>query len=382
MALDLVLFSKKLRTYRNQFKLEFNSLSNWTGISVHRLRGFENSTMEPTGDEILIIADVFKCDFKYFISNEKLEPVDETDTLYRKYENDFNVSDRWAIQELLYLAECEAYLQKVLGQNSFLEFNFIPEGTFYKEHALEASIKLRETLKLKGKEIPRDVFRDFRKLGIHIFRRKLDNSKISGLFVNHPTAGKCILVNYTEDIFRQRYSVCHEVAHCIFDSEKEALVTFSRWAEKDLIEIRAESFASYFLVPPSIFKNYPVNELQHEKEVISLSSQLKVSTSALANSLYKNNFINKELKEFIRSVRIPKELKIDPELSGDISPNGIIRKKSLLERGLSSYYVNLCFNAYNAGLVSASRISEMLLIPEKELREVFNIYGEKIEYGN
>ena len=62
-----------------------------------------------------------------------------------------------------------------------------------------------------------DIYRDFRSIGAHIFRRHLLNSNISGLFVAHPTAGACLLVNYDEDVYRQRFSVAHEMAHAIFD---------------------------------------------------------------------------------------------------------------------------------------------------------------------
>jgi Zn-dependent peptidase ImmA (M78 family) len=61
--------------------------------------------------------------------------------------------------------------------------------------------------------VPLDVYADFRSIGIHVFRRKLGNSKISGLFIMHPVAGKCALVNSNEDVYRQRFSAAHETIH-------------------------------------------------------------------------------------------------------------------------------------------------------------------------
>ncbi len=382
MSIDLKYLAKKLNSYRNQFKLSFEELSNKTGISEENLIEFERGTKEPSGDEILILADYYKCDYKYFISNEKLEPLDETEKLYRTYDDEFSLEDRWSIQELLYLAECESYLQKELGKNVYQHFDFTPKGTFYKQHAKEAAEKLRKLFNYKENAIPLDVFSDFRSLGIHIFRRRLENSKISGLFVNHPSAGKCILINYSEDIFRQRYSVCHEVAHSIFDTKDEIVVSFTKWSLDDLIEIRAENFASFFLLPPHLLKKISAMNLNSEQEVISLSTKLKVSTSALAYALSKNKMINNDLMLFIKSVRVPRNEKIDPELSQNLSPKGFDRKRYLLEKGLSTYYVNLCFEAYNSGIISAARIAEMLMISENELLEISKLFMIEIQYGS
>ena len=39
-----------------------------TGIDIERLQSIEDGQVEPTGDEVLILADYYRCDFKHFIS--------------------------------------------------------------------------------------------------------------------------------------------------------------------------------------------------------------------------------------------------------------------------------------------------------------------------
>ena len=69
-------------------------------------------------------------------------------------------------------------------------------------------------------------------------------------------------------------------------------------------------------------------------------------------------------------MRVPRELKEDPELPSDLSPRSHERKEALLQRGLSDYYVHLCFEAYRESIVSAVRLSEILLLEsDVELRE-------------
>jgi hypothetical protein len=87
---------------------------------------------------------------------------------------------------------------------------------------------------------------DFRSIGIHVFRRRFDNSSISGVYVKHPVAGSCVLVNYSEDIYRQRFTAAHQAAHAISDQDEEVIVSFVL-ANNDLREVRANTFAPSFL---------------------------------------------------------------------------------------------------------------------------------------
>ncbi len=85
MALNLKLVGNKIRKYREQFQLSITEVSGATGINGENLESYEAGRREPTGDEILILADFFRCDYKFFISNEKLAPFEETEQLYRRY---------------------------------------------------------------------------------------------------------------------------------------------------------------------------------------------------------------------------------------------------------------------------------------------------------
>ena len=83
------------------------------------------------------------------------------------------------------------------------------------------------------------------------------------------------------------------------------------------------------------------------------------------------------------SVRVPKQDKIDPEIPNTLAPQSKERKRKLLERGLSNYYVGLCFESYREGLISAARLGEMLLIDgDSELMILADLYGERLKYGS
>lgn len=381
MSFDLKIFGEKLRKCREQRKDTIKDLSSLSGISENDLQDFESGKKSPSGDQILIFADIFKCDFNYFISNEKTAVFEKTDLLFRKFSNQFSKSDRIAILEVLYLAECEEFLSK-LSEKSSRPFEFTPEGKYFKEHGQKAAEKLRCFLKYRVSEVPDDIYMDIRTLGIHVFRRKFENSNISGIFVNHPTAGKCIVINYSEDIYRQRFSAAHELAHSIFDAAKEGYsISLSKWKKDDLVEIRANKFASCYLMPINVLKRIPASKTWDEAKAVEWANELKVSTAALSIALKQASLIDEKTEMIIRNSKVPHQLKVDPELSGDISDKGKKRKEELLKLGLSSYYVSLCFQAYRNGFISFPRMAEMMLLDLASVREIADIYKERIEYG-
>lgn len=380
MAIDRNLLAMKLAKYREQFKVSFQQLATSTGISHERLFAFERTEEVPDGDEILILADFYKCDFRFFISNERTAAFEQTEYLFRMYGDELSIQDRWSIQEVLYLAECEAFLLNELGREKQKEFTFVKEGSYFKGHGERAAIELRRWLGYNPFQVPVDVYSVFRSIGIHIFRRRLENSNISGICIKHPVAGKCVLVNFNEDVYRQRFTIAHEIGHSILDDDEDVVVSYVKWDSKNLSEIRANTFASCFLLPEEFLKQIPEPHNWNQSKALSWAEKLRVSTMALANSLRSLNLIDTETEGLIKSVRVPSHLKHDPELPSDLPLKARERKRKLIECGLSDQYVRLCLDAYTNNIISYSRMAEMLLIDEQELSDIINLFGERIQH--
>jgi Zn-dependent peptidase ImmA (M78 family) len=373
MALDLKEFSGKLLRCREQLRLSIGEVSTSTGIPEGRLASLEAGEIAPTGDEVLILADFYMCDYRFFVSNEKLASFEQTENMYRRYGDQFSKSDRWGVQEFLFLCECEELLIRTL-QKPRTEFRYEPTGPYFKGHAEDAATRLRQHFGYGDDPVAPDVYSDFREIGLHIFRRRLDNSNISGLTVRHPAAGPCILVNYSEDIYRQRFTAAHEAAHAIMD-QTDIVVSFSKWDPKNLVEIRANTFASRYLLPPRLLKRLPV-PIWNQSEIVQWSMKLKVSTSLLATALKENGIIDDETYRDLTRVKVQTTLKTDPELDG-LTAKSRERKKMLLERGLSAFYVSLCFDALTEGAITNARAAEMLLIDEEELSGLAEMFHVK-----
>ena len=211
-----------------------------------------------------------------------------------------------------------------------------------------------------------------------MFRRKLGNSNISGLFIMHPTAGKCALVNYSEDVYRQRFSAAHEMAHAVFDTNQGASVTFESASKSDMLEVRANRFASCFLLPPAFLSKLPNPENWSDADAQRWANDLRVSCLALAIALKEAKLIGEATYQRISGLRVPRDAKIDPELPSNLSPAQRHRKTQLLELGLSDFYVDLCFDGFNRDVISIGRLAEALLCSHAELAEIASLYGHSL----
>lgn len=379
MSFDKKLFGAKVRRYREQFQVSPGDLAAETGLAIDTIEAFERGEKAPSGDDILILADFFKCDYKFFVSNEKVAPMDQTDALFRRHGDEFSPQDRWALQEVLFLADNEAFLQKELSK-PILTFSFQKKGEFYKGHGWSAAEELRRLLGYTEPVVPSDVYSDFRRLGIHVFRRKLQNSNVSGVFLKHPIAGPCVLINYNEDVYRQRFTIAHEAAHAILDRDEDFVVSFAQ--SKELPEIRANAFAGRFLLPHELFANLHAPN-PSDSQFIDWANKLKVNPETLSIALSDAKLIDDNAQQHYRQLKIPRDQKVDPELPSSLAPGVRARKEALLERGLSDYYVRLCIEGYSEGVVSAGRLTEMLLASrENECEQILDLFGEKLSYAS
>lgn len=375
MAFDRDLFASKLRRYRDQLQFDLAELSSATGFTLERLVHLESGHVKPTGDEVLIFADVFKCsDYRFFISSDRVAPFEETEEMFRRHGDEIRKEDRRSIQEFLYLCECEEFLLTELGRRRPVTFAREATDPNFKADGIAAAVAFRRHTSLEPLTDISDIMALLRRSGLHVFRRALHSSKISGLFVNHPAAGRCILINGTEDLYRQRFTAAHEACHAFLDFDAGSVVSAS-WNSKDLVEVRANSFAAHLLLPDALVGQLHAGEWTVEGLAAS-ANRFRVNHHTL---LYRLNDMKKLPKGTFgmlsRGARVPKEAKVDPELSPSLTPSARERKAALLARGLSDHYVALCSEALTQGLISLGRVSEMLLCQPAEAREVLAIFG-------
>lgn len=72
---------------------------------------------------------------------------------------------------------------------------------------------------------------------------------VSGICLFHSTIGAAVIVNQSHHRSRRRFSYAHEYAHVLADRKSRSASVSSSNNSKELIERRANSFASEFLMP-------------------------------------------------------------------------------------------------------------------------------------
>lgn len=378
MAYDISIIAQKLVRCRKNMGLDKAEVARLGGIDVARIDALESGSVEPSGDEILILADIYKEDFRYFISNQYLSSAETVDELYR-LNGSIADTDKRAIQSFIFHSANEQFLLDSLGKRHE-EFVLprISNERILKSDGVKVAQALRLYLGYKDLDAYQNLYYDFRRIGIHIFRVILEDSNLSGLFIRHPFAGKCVLVNYDEILYRQNFTLCHEIGHALMDGGS---YNVSYKSQKDYREYRANAFASEFLMPQAIIKQINPQVLTPET-VVQYAKRFKVNVPAFLIALQNAGVITPEKKEEYSAMglKVPKNEQIDYELEG-LTEHLRNSYEMMFERGITPYYVRLCYEAYENGLITVERMAEMLDISLYELPLLLDTFKMKLNNG-
>lgn len=377
MNFDLRLFSSKLQKLLDMQEYSLDEFSNLTKVSLNRMDDLVKGRVAPTGGEILIFSDVLKADHEYFISNEITSLVEKTETFFRSTEGVITRSDKRIITETLNMSVFYKYLLDVRNVK-VVEFRPIIHSENHVQQGIDAALQLRKQLRYPVNKVDINPFAIARQMGIQVYRRKLSDSSISGIHLSSVETGKVILINYKDDIYRQNFSVLHEMAHSIFDV-KDAFEISLESDKKDslrmLSEYRANRFASTFLVPPELASRI-VRSYKTDDDFKKLANRFSVNPITLAISLSSNNLISEEEFERLKRLKIRIPNKVDPEFSG-LSKRAVERFSKLQSRGISYSFFRLIVDAYINSDISFSKICEVLSLQSIEVYELLDLMGVK-----
>lgn len=379
MAYDNHKIAQKLLRSRNNMGLSKADVSNLAGIDVARIDVLESGTVEPSGDEILILADVYKEDFRYFISNQNLSSAETVDELYRLNGSITN-TDKRAIQSFIFHSANEQSLLDSLGKKKeVFTLPRISNEKIWKSDGVKAAQALRQFLGYKNIDAYHNLYYEFRRIGIHIFRVRLEDSNLSGLFVKHPIADKCVLVNYDDNLYRQNFTLCHEVGHALMDGSS---YNVSYQSQKEYREYRANAFASEFLMPQTIIKQIPSSTITPEN-IVRYATKFRVNVQAFLIALENAGVITPEKRAELgkMGIKVPRNQQIDYELE-DLTEHLKGAYEMIFDRGITPFYVRLCHEAYEKGLITIERMAEYLDTTLFELPSLLDSFKLKLNNGN
>jgi hypothetical protein len=98
-----------------------------------------------------------------------------------------------------------------------------------------------------------------------------------------PAGRHRIVVNGNDHVVRQRFTVCHEIAHLALDLPTEHEVVTSGFARRSANELACDVFAAELLLPIGLFRPLTVNRDPSFEVIESLANSFEASLSATAS---------------------------------------------------------------------------------------------------
>ncbi len=383
MPLDAIELGRRCRRVRTQIlDMTLDDASARTGIVAARLEAIEGGRIEPTGDEVLIIADAYCEPVEYFILSERSASIEKASDLYRMYGDTFSSQDRRSIQEFLMLCRMEHQIESLLGSRPRVS-DFRPGGLVphMKTAGQQVAERLRDTFSFEDAPID-DPFHLSRRLGCHVFRRRLLNSRVSGLMLRHEDFGPCILVNYVEGPYRQNFSAAHELCHALLDNDHTVTVTFEepedeRREDLQKREWRANSFASHLLFPIRARHRLHLGKTTDDRAraVKQAAQEYHVNPVVVLYALQETNRLTqREVARLKPLLTISRTEQDAADMAGETAK---IRqgRRALLARGLTPEYVQTCLRAHREGQISYGKLADALLVSAIDVPRVVVALG-------
>ncbi len=371
MSFDFATLGGKLRQARESLLIQPAEAAEQLHISEEEYLRIEAGQRHVSGDEVIVLATLYRRDFRYFVTGDYPSVESQIEEMYRK-NGTLSRLDRIAIQEFARICEYQAFLEGILGiqRGSVPDYSRHRFGhAHYKRQGGDAAALERDRLTL-GRQPIANIFAVMRQQGIRVFKRQLESRTISGLYLRHPVAGHCVLINYLDDLYRQNFSAAHEYCHALFDSGRGQQVSY--WTQHNgpsNLEWRANSFAGNLLVPTErLTQDYrPANTYEEWAQLIpAVARRFGVSCQVVVIRMAEMGWLDRATRDQLmheQRLAIRGAEKHDPEIPLDLSPGTKARLEEATRRGLSWHFLSLCGEAYRRGEVTYHRVLEMLLLP-------------------
>lgn len=249
--MDSEAIRKKIKQLREKRNLSQDIVEKAMNLPQKALTHIENGKRNVSTLELVKFCELLHIPISDFFAKET-ENEDLLVTLYRiapGLEADSQICDR--VAKCIQICKEGAFLKDLLKlsyQNTIRTYSCpLPKDIQEaKNQGEEVAREARHSLEL-GDAPLHDIAEILSAQGIWTAQTLLPK-EMSGLFLHHADLGMAILVNANHVRARQRFSYAHEYAHALFDSNRTVAISNSDNA-KDLIEIRANAFASTFLMP-------------------------------------------------------------------------------------------------------------------------------------
>lgn len=249
--MDQQALGKKLKRLREKSGLNQEAVEKAIGLPQKALTHIENGARKVSTLELAKFSELFHIPITDFFVGERQEE-DVLVALHRiapGLESDPKVHNQ--VTKCIQICKEGIFLKDVLGlthQQTIRTYACSPPHDAQEAKKQGEEVAREERLGLELGDVPiHDIADVLSSQGIWTAQTILP-VEMSGLFLHHALIGMAIIVNTKHAHVRQRFSYAHEYAHVLFDANRTITISNSD-NSSDFIEIRANAFASAFLMP-------------------------------------------------------------------------------------------------------------------------------------
>lgn len=347
---ELEVFGQRLRNARIMKGLSMDELCSLMNSSISKMAisKYERGEISPNSNILIKLSDALGQPIDYFFRPFTLQI---SNIQFRK-KSKLSVKQANSIKETI-ADRIEKYLNIEEICNSITGFEKpkwkVSNPTDAKKYALE----LRKNWQI-GKDGILNLVSLLEEHGIKVLLVDTDES-FDGLSTIVNDTYPVIVLNEKFTSERNRFTAAHELGHII--------LSFADNTEQKLIERLCNAFASEFLIPSDAFievlgskrTSISITELEH------LQWQYGISKDALVYKAKENNVISQSLFETCM-----RRKNSQPGFKA-------LMESSVYPKETSNRFQSLVLRAFNSGMISESKASALLNIPQNDLRRVNSV---------
>lgn len=364
---------ERIRSARLNIGMSQEELASVLNLKHPAISQIENGKRAVDSLELIRIAKALKKPISFFL-DESYDESNQEESLRILYRADkISEQDKAIIEDFQSICDDYASLEKLLnvGINSSLPrwYTEIKSKWEAIQDGQRIALSLRETLHLGAGPL-KNLGQILENNGIKVIYRKLFNSKAWGFSITSQSLGNCIFVNTACPMTRQRFTIAHEFGHLVMDhnhtatiySEEHSPDKMEENSKEELIEIRANVFASVFLAPDVGVKEfllkYGIDENSKSRLtnyiIGSLSEYFGLSYDAMLWRLVNLKYISKADREkFLNQIPIVRE-----------------EASEIYTEDIPARYRTLALEAYRQAKISIGKLADYLRMDIYDARKL------------
>lgn len=379
-GLDARELGKKLRLARERRGLTQEEAAKAIDVARTTLVAIEKGERRIRSDEIVQLAVEYGRDVTELL--QEMQETLFTDPQFRgpeQYENEEDAQIEQWIEILKELSADYFEYEQILDAPMVKKYSPEYEVGRLKADEIGESIALEERQRLGLGDKPISVLRTLleQEVGLRIFYLPLKPSKYSAIYVYSDQIGGCIAVNSQHPEERCRMSLAHDYGHFLTSRYKPQLYIEGFYPYRSETEKIADQFAVHFLMPATgITRRFADIRKTKGKvtpyDLVEMAHYFGVSFEALCYRLQGLRLIPSGMLEHLKEEGF-KVRDIQKRLGLEMLPAS--RQRLPLRHQL------LAVEALDQGLVSESRLAQLLEVDRLEARSFFAVLkGEALSF--